>query len=65
MFKEVPMNFKIDYLGVNVDIDTGAKQISIIQDNTNSKELFNMVFKAILNKVNINVNDYKIINKIK
>lgn len=64
-FKEVPMNFKIDYLGVSVDIDTGAKQISIIQDNTNSKELFNMVFKAILNKVNINVNDYKIINKIK
>ena len=64
-FKEVPMNFKIDYLGVSVDIDTGAKQITIYENNMNSEKLFNMAFKAILNSVNINVNDYKIINKIK
>ena len=56
------MEIKIDYLGVSVIIDANKEQISIIQDNTNSKTLFNMVFKAILNSVNINVNDYKIIN---
>ena len=62
-FKKVPMNFKIDYLGVSVNIDTGAKQISITQDNTNSKELFNMIFKAILNKVNIDCSGYTIVRK--
>lgn len=61
-FKEVPMNFKIDYLGVSVDIDTGTKQITIYENNVNSEKMFNMIFKAILNSVNINVNDYKIIN---
>lgn len=59
------MEIKINYLGVTATINKNSKEISIIQDNTNSKELFNMAFKAILNSVNINVNDYKIINKIK
>lgn len=62
-FKEVPMNFKIDYLGVSVCIDTGAKQITIYENNINSEKLLNMVFKAILNKVNINTNGYKIVRK--
>ena len=62
-FKEVPMNFKIDYLGVSVDIDTGAKQIIIYENNMNSEKLLNMIFKAILNKVNINTNGYKIVRK--
>ena len=62
-FKEVPMNFKIDYLGVGVDIDTGAKQITITENNVNSEKIFNMIFKAILNKININTNGYKIVRK--
>ena len=62
-FKEVPMNFKIDYLGVSVDIDTGAKQITIYENNMNSEKLLNMIFKAILNKININTNSYKIVRK--
>ena len=62
-FKEVPMNFKIDYLGVSVDINTGAKQITIYENNINSEKLLNMVFKAILNKININTNGYKIVRK--
>ena len=56
------MEIKINYLGVSVIIDANKEQISIIQDNTNSKTLFNMAFKAILNSINIDVNDYKIIN---
>lgn len=62
-FKEVPMNFKIDYLGVSVDIDTGAKQITIYENNVNSEKMFNMIFKAILTKVNIDTNGYKIVRK--
>ena len=62
-FKEVPVNFKIDYLGVSVDIDTGAKQITIYENNVNSEKMFNMIFKAILNKININTNGYKIVRK--
>ena len=62
-FKEVPMNFKIDYLGISVDIDTGAKQITITENNVNSEKIFNMIFKAILNKININTNGYKIVRK--
>lgn len=62
-FKEIPMNFKINYLGVSVDIDTGAKQITIYENNMNSEKLLNMVFKSILNKVNINTNGYKIVRK--
>lgn len=56
------MIIKIDYMDVEIHINKNSKQISIIKDNTNSKKLFNMAFKAILNSVNINVNDYKIIN---
>ena len=59
------MIINIEYLDVGVIINKNTETISIIKDNTNSKTLFNMVFKAILNSVNINVNDYKIINKIK
>ena len=62
-FKEVPMNFKIDYLGVSVDIDTGAKQITIYENNMNSEKLLNMVFKSILHKINIDTNGYKIVRK--
>lgn len=62
-FKEVPMNFKIEYLGVNVDIDTGAKQITIYENNINSEKLLNMVFKAILTKININTNGYTVVRK--
>lgn len=62
-FKEVPMNFKIDYLGVSVDIDTGAKQITIYENNMNSEKLLNMVFKSILNKVNVDTNGYTVVRK--
>ena len=57
------MEIKIDYLGVSVIIDANKEQISIIQDNTNSKTLFNMVFKAILNKVNIDCSGYAVVRK--
>ena len=59
------MLIKAEYMGAEVHINKNSKEISIIQDNTNSKKLFNMALKAILNSVNIKVNDYKIINKIK
>lgn len=62
-FKEVPMNFKIDYLGVSVDIDTGAKQITIYENNVNSEKIFNMIFKAIMNKINIDTNSYTVVRK--
>lgn len=59
------MEIKINYLGVGVTINKNTNKIIITKDNTNSKVLFNMAFKAILNSINIDVNDYKIINKIK
>ena len=59
------MEIKVNYLGVETHINKNTETITIVKDNTNSKELFNMVFKAILNSINIDVNDYKIINKIK
>ena len=62
-FKEVPVNFKIDYLGVSVDIDTGAKQITIYENNVNSEKMFNMIFKSILNKINIDTNGYTVVRK--
>ena len=58
------MLIKAEYMGAEVHINKNTNQISIIQDNTNSKKLFNMAFKAILNSINIDVNDYTIINKI-
>ena len=57
------MEIKINYLGVTATINKNTKKISIIQDNTNSKKLFNMAFKAILNSINIDINDYTIVNK--
>lgn len=59
------MIINIEYLDVEVIINKNTETINIIKDNTNSKKLFNMAFKAILNSINIDVNDYKIINKIK
>ena len=56
------MLMKIDYMGVKVHINKNTQEIIIIENNNNSKKLFNIVFKAILNSININVNDYKIIN---
>ena len=58
------MEIKINYLGVGVIINKNTNKIIITKDNTNSKVLFNMAFKAILNSITIDVNDYKIINKI-
>ena len=59
------MEIKINYMGVKVRINKNTQEIIILENNGNSKKLFNMVFKAILNSINIDVNDYKIINKIK
>lgn len=59
------MLIKVEYLGIETHINKNTQEIIIVSDNTNSKKLFNMAFKAILNSININVNDYKIINKIK
>ena len=56
------MEIKINYMGVKVRINKNTQEIIILENKGNSKKLFNMVFKAILNSVNINVNDYKIIN---
>ena len=57
------MEIKINYLGLIVVINKNTKKISIIEDNTNSKILFNMVFKAILNKVNIDCSGYTVVRK--
>ena len=55
------MNIKIDYMGVSVVIDTNNETINIIENNINSKKLFNMAFKAILKSINIDTNNYKIV----
>ena len=55
------MNIKIDYMDVSVVIDTNNETINIIENNINSKKLFDMVFKAILKSINIDTNDYKIV----
>lgn len=57
------MEMKINYLGICVIIDVNAETITIVSNNTNSKVLFNMVFKAILNKVNIDTNGYTVVRK--
>ena len=57
------MNIKIDYMGVSVVIDTNNETITIIENNVNSEKLLNMIFKAILTKVNIDTNGYKIVRK--
>lgn len=56
------MIINVEYMGVKVHINKNKQEITIIENNNNSNKLFNMIFKAILNSVNINVNDYKIIN---
>ena len=56
------MEIKIDYLGVCIIIDANAETITIVSD-IKSKKMLNMVFKAILTKVNIDTDSYKIINK--
>ena len=56
------MKIKVDYMGVCVNIDANTETITIVSNNTNSQVLFNMAFKAILNKVNMDTNNYKIIN---
>ena len=57
------MIINIEYLDVGVIINKNTETISIIEDNTNSKILFNMVFKAILNKVNIDCSGYTVVRK--
>ena len=56
------MIITVEYMGLKVHINKNTQEIIIIENNNNSKKLFNMIFKAILNSININVNDYKIIN---
>ena len=57
------MEIKINYLGLIVVINENTKKISIIEDNTNSKKWFNMVFKAILNSINIDCSGYAVVRK--
>ena len=57
------MEIKINYMGVCVIIDVNAETITIIENNVNSEKLLNMIFKAILKKVNINTNNYKIVRE--
>lgn len=55
------MEIQINYLGICVIVDVNAETITITSD-IKSKQLLNMVFKAILSKININTDGYKIIN---
>ena len=57
------MEIKINYLGLIVVINENTETITIIENNVNSEKLLNMIFKAILNKVNINTNNYKIVRE--
>lgn len=54
------MIMQINNLGVSIVIDTIQEKIFIIQDKTNSEKLFDMVFKSMLNKVNIDLRNYKV-----
>lgn len=56
------MLIDVNYMGVHAHINKNNKEISIIQDNTNSNKLFNMIFKAILHNCNIDINNYTVIN---
>ena len=56
----IKMIIQIDYINVIVVINTDTKKITV-KDHTNSNKLFDMIFKAILNKINIDVNNYTII----
>lgn len=58
------MFIQVNYLNVTVKIYTDNEKI-IVTDKTKSDKLFDMVFKSILNKLNIDINNYTIIrNKI-
>ena len=58
------MFMEIRYLGVIVKIYTDSERI-LINDNINSDELFNMVFNSILNKIDIDINNYYVVrNKV-
>lgn len=54
------MIMQINNLGVNIVIDTIQEKIFITEDNTNSEKLFNIVFKSILQKINIDLRNYKV-----
>ena len=56
----VKMIIQIDYMDVIVVINTDNKKITV-KDYTNSNKLFDMIFKAILNKINIDADNYTII----
>lgn len=57
------MIITVEYMGLKVHINKNTKEITIIENNNNSKKLSSMVFKAILHNINININDYKTINE--
>ena len=57
------MKIKIEYLGVCAIIDANTETITITENHTNSEKLLNMIFKAMLNKININTNGYKIVRE--
>ena len=57
------MEIKINYMGVCVIIDANAERITISENHTNSEKLLNIIFKAILNKVNIDTNGYTVVRK--
>ena len=57
------MEIKINYMGVCVIIDANTETITIIENNVNSEKSLNMIFKAILNKVNIDTNGYTVVRK--
>lgn len=57
------MNFKVNYLGVEADIDTSSKKI-VFTDRTNSDTLFNMAVKAIMKNLNFSLNGYHVIRRV-
>lgn len=54
------MLIQINNLSVSIVIDTIQEKIFVTEDNTNSEKLFDMVFKSILDKVNIDLRNYKV-----
>lgn len=54
------MIIQVDYIDVTTIINTDTKKITVI-DYTNSNKLFDMIFKTILNKINIDADNYTII----
>lgn len=54
------MIIEINYMDVYALINTNTQEI-LIKDHINNENLFNMVYKSILNKVNINIDNYTIV----